>query len=168
MHPFFLFYEHDLVHVFARNHDYVCSLCSQVVHACVPIYGCDHAHCAQPLVTNVPFFLHIQCLKVLFVCVFFLIVGAKDPFHLSYSCSSLLLIKFMALLTMFLLLCFLTDILNGQILLHIMVMFLLIHHFVYGLLMFVILLFVFLFMILLFHMTFFFTFMFIHFIIRRM
>ncbi len=85
------------------------------------------------------------------ICVcFFKIVGAKDPFHLSYSCSSLLLIKFMALLTMFLLLCFLTDILNGQILLHIMVMFLPIHHFVYGLLMFVILLFVFLFMILLF------------------
>jgi hypothetical protein len=27
----------------------------KVVHACVPIYGCDHAHGAQPLVTNVPF-----------------------------------------------------------------------------------------------------------------
>jgi len=46
--------------------------------------------------------------------------------------------------------CFLNGILDGQFLLHIMVVFLPIHRFVYGLLMFVILLFVFLFMILLF------------------
>jgi hypothetical protein len=99
------------------------------------------------LVTNVPFCSsHSMLQNPICVC-FFLNVGARDPFYLSYSCSSLLLIKFMALLTMFLLFCFHTGILNAQFLLHIMVVFLPIHHFVYGLLMFVILLFVFIFMI---------------------